>query len=256
MIERNREEITEVKPQAAFNHSEEIDKISLALAAAQGDISPAELDSFNPFFKSKYASLNSIWQACRKPLSENELAAIQLPAMISETGEVELTTIVAHSSGQWFKSTLSAPAGGAKNPVQGMGSTLSYLRRYALSAMVGVTSDEDVDGNQPEQAAQKNNASAPHSKKSPPQQSNGGKAKPKNKAESDPWPAKGGPVKLFCDDVRKLTDYFTSQYHLENAIGIKFGDWLNNDELRAEKLAAALEHAEEKSAATEGDPAT
>lgn len=132
--------------------SESIGKLALSLSKAQGKIRAAEEDSTNPFLKNKYASLNSVWDAIRAALSENELAVTQLPTV--DGGNVILTTILMHSSGEFITSEIHAPVMDEKGRsiLQGIGSALTYLRRYALAAMVGVTSDEDVDGNPPKPA--------------------------------------------------------------------------------------------------------
>lgn len=119
--------------------TENIAELAKALSAAQGKITGALKDSANPFFKSKYADLASCWDACRGPLSENGLAVIQTPE-IDDQGITLLTTL-AHSSGQWIKSRLRmVPKDGSP---QAAGSTLTYARRYALTAMVGIAQVDD-----------------------------------------------------------------------------------------------------------------
>ncbi len=124
-------------------HSEQIDLIATALAKAQGEIKGASKDSTNPHFKSKFATLNSHWDSCRDVLSKNGLMVTQLPT-IEEDGKNVLVTILAHSSGQWFKSYFILNP--VKNDPQGMGSCLTYAKRYMLSAIVGTTADDDDDG--------------------------------------------------------------------------------------------------------------
>ena len=126
-----------------FERSQSIALISQALAKAQGAMRTADKGGNNPHFKSKYSELSDVWEACRKPLADNELAVIQMPQ--AKGGEIRLTTILSHSSGEWFKSSLTAMD--AKNNVQGVGSVITYLRRYSLMAMVGVAPGEDDDGN-------------------------------------------------------------------------------------------------------------
>lgn len=115
----------------------------MALSKAQGEITPAIKDNLNPHYKSKYADLNSVWNACRDQLSKNGLAVIQT-MNYDERGQLQLITTLAHSSGQWIKSAL--PVLTQKNDAQGIGSALTYMRRYSLSAIVGISSDEDDDG--------------------------------------------------------------------------------------------------------------
>jgi hypothetical protein len=127
--------------------SEQIGELFGALAKAQGLIAGAAKDSANPFFKSKYADLASIWNACRDALSQNGLAVVQT-IIVAEDGESYLSTTLGHSSGQWMRSFLSVKVkDGARNELQELGACLTYLRRYALAAIVGVAPDEDDDGN-------------------------------------------------------------------------------------------------------------
>lgn len=129
-------------------NSENINELITALSKAQGEMSAAAKDCNNPFYKSKYADLNSVWNACRDALSKNGLAVVQSMHK-DERGEPFLRTTLGHSSGQWMSSWLPiTPAkDGSKNELQALGSTLTYLRRYSLAAIVGVAPDEDDDGN-------------------------------------------------------------------------------------------------------------
>lgn len=122
--------------------SEQINELATALAKAQGEITGALKDSANPFFKSKYADLASCWDACRLPLSKNGLAVTQFP--MTEATETFLVTILMHSSGQWMRSSLEVRP--KDDTPQAMGSALTYARRYALTAVVGVAQVDD-DGN-------------------------------------------------------------------------------------------------------------
>ena len=123
-------------------HSNELGSLFEALAKAQGKIENAIKDKKNPFFKSSYADLASVWDACREPLSSNGLAIIQTVEGTKEG--MYLNTWVGHSSGQWMKSRL--PLIIMKQDPQSVGSALTYARRYALSALVGICADEDDDG--------------------------------------------------------------------------------------------------------------
>lgn len=121
-----------------------IGKLVMALAKAQGQIKAAPKDSTNPFFDSKYSDLASVWDVCRDPLAKNGLAVIQRPNP-TDGSTVSLTTILAHESGEWIRGTLIMRPG--KTDPQGIGSCLTYARRYALAAMVGICSEADDDGN-------------------------------------------------------------------------------------------------------------
>lgn len=120
-----------------------IGKIAAALSKAQGQIKSAVKDSKNPFFNSSYADLASVWETCRKPLSENGIAVIQR-TIATDGLTIVLDTILAHESGEWISGTLTMKP--IKNDPQGVGSCLTYARRYALSAIVGICPEDD-DGN-------------------------------------------------------------------------------------------------------------
>jgi hypothetical protein len=124
------------------NRSASIAKLAAALAKAQGEIEGASKDKTNPHFKSAYADLASVWDACRAALSKNEIAVIQTPS--ADGSKVTVETILAHSSGEWISDQLTMTAQDARP--QAIGSCITYARRYALSAMVGVAPEDD-DGN-------------------------------------------------------------------------------------------------------------
>ena len=127
--------------------SEKINELAGALAKAQGQIEGAAKDMENPFLKSKYADLSSVWAVARKPLSDNELCVVQTPENC-DNGNVTLRTTLFHSSGQWIASVLEMPV--AKQEPQGYGSAISYARRYSLASMVGIYSeDDDGEGAKP-----------------------------------------------------------------------------------------------------------
>ncbi len=117
-----------------------IGKLAEAMAKVQIEISKAHKDSMNPFFKSKYADLTSVWDACREPLSKHDLAVVQTNTVGTE-GYLVLVTTLMHKSGEWIEGTL--PIKPVKNDPQGIGSAMTYARRYALSAMVGICPDDD-----------------------------------------------------------------------------------------------------------------
>lgn len=121
-----------------MQHSESIAKISAALSKAQGAMASASKDAKGNY--GKYADLASIWDACRAPLADNQIAVIQAPG---ETADkvITMTTVLAHSSGEWFRETLTIPM--QRIDAQGYGSACTYARRYALAAMVGIAPSED-----------------------------------------------------------------------------------------------------------------
>lgn len=121
--------------------SEQINELSAALAKAQGQIEGAKKSSSNPFFKSKYADLAECWNTCREALTANEISVIQMPEEINENGRLNITTMLAHSSGQYISSTLTMTV--TKLDPQAIGSAITYGRRYALAAMVGLAQEDD-----------------------------------------------------------------------------------------------------------------
>lgn len=130
-------------------HSAETSKLAKALISVQKDLNPALKDAKNPFVNSHYASLNSVMQSCRDALLQNGIWLTQLPVPAPVelgAGYIGLVTKLTHAeSGQWQSSFIVAPL--PKNDPQGMGSALTYCRRYALTAMLGiVTEDDDGEG--------------------------------------------------------------------------------------------------------------
>lgn len=124
--------------------SESIGNLAKALAAVQGSLQPAVKDADNPFFKTKYADLSSVWNSCRELLSKNGLAVIQGNS-IGHDGTVVVETMLTHTSGEWVRSELALPL--AKHDPQGVGSAVTYGRRYGLAAIIGVVADVDDDAN-------------------------------------------------------------------------------------------------------------
>jgi len=129
-----------------MNTSPEINELAAALASAQGEMAHASKDRSNPAFKSKYADLASVVDACREPLSRHGIAVFQPPdvSMIDGGVIVRVETRFVHKSGQWASTEIVAWVADAK--AQSIGSAITYLRRYGLSAMAGVAPDDD-DGN-------------------------------------------------------------------------------------------------------------
>jgi hypothetical protein len=124
--------------------SDSLAKIAPALTAALAEIGNASKDSKNPHFKSTYASLASVIDATKDTLAAHGMTVIQAPGW--SEGRVTVTTRILHSSGEWIESVAEAPI--PKPDPQGVGSTVSYLRRYSLSALCFITqADLDDDGN-------------------------------------------------------------------------------------------------------------
>ncbi len=131
-------------------HSPTIGAIADALAKAQTMFRPAVKDASNPFFKSKYVDLAGALDAVRDGLSKNQIALVQVTE-ITEKGLI-LNSRLIHSSGEWLESTY--PVKPVKDDPQGMGSALTYARRYSLMALTGIAAEDD-DGNEASGRAQK-----------------------------------------------------------------------------------------------------
>jgi len=131
-----------------IHQSDTIAKLAAALVQVQATVEGARKDSVNPAFKqgnkvSKYADLASVWEACREQLCANGLSVVQFPGEMVEN-RMTMTTQLSHESGEWMRGTLSIPL--SKVDAQGYGSAVTYARRYALAAVVGVCPEDD-DGN-------------------------------------------------------------------------------------------------------------
>lgn len=125
-----------------MKRSDSIAQLAAALSKAQGEMHGAIKDSTNPHFKSSYADLASVWDAVRYPLSKNKLSVIQTATTTDKCVSIE--TVLAHESGEWIGDILSIPV--AKWDAQGIGSAITYGRRYSLMSIAGIAPDDD-DGN-------------------------------------------------------------------------------------------------------------
>jgi cellobiose-specific phosphotransferase system component IIA len=132
-----------------MQHSEQLNELASALAAAQGEFKAVPKDATNPHLKNKYATLDAIIATTRSALSKNGLSFTQLLST-AEQGEKEvLTTLLLHESGQWLSATVGIDVPDVHkgiNDLQAFGSSLTYMKRYALGAMLGIATDQDDDG--------------------------------------------------------------------------------------------------------------
>jgi len=119
--------------------SDSIAALASALSKAQGAMTGALKDSSNPFFKTKYADLGSVIASCRQQLCDNGLCVIQCIDIIAD--KPVLITTLAHSSGEWIKSI--TPILARDESAQAQGSGITYARRYALAAIVGIAQVDD-----------------------------------------------------------------------------------------------------------------
>lgn len=136
-----------------------IEKIAVALAKAQGKFPPVPMNgkAGKDSYGYRYATLADLIQTVAPILSEHELSFTQL---VSGSGDdVTVTTVLMHSSGQHLQSSFTAKAsgqGGRMTGIQAQGSTITYLKRYLLAAMLGVAGEEDTDGVPPGQSEPRN----------------------------------------------------------------------------------------------------
>lgn len=122
-----------------MRQSETLTELFAALSLAQGEIIGAPKDSTNPHFSRKYADLGSVVSVIREPFAKNGLGYIQLVTVKEKTVSVE--TMITHKTGQFIAETLDLPL--LQNNPQGIGSAITYGRRYSLMSMAGVAPEED-----------------------------------------------------------------------------------------------------------------
>ena len=136
--------------------STEVAELFAALATAQGKFTDivkdkkARIESQKGSYGYAFADLASYIEAIRPALAEAKLAVIQAPAI--SAGTVTVTTRIVHASGQWVESELTMPVG--QQTPQGIGSAITYARRYALAPMLCLAADDD-DGEQAERAVKR-----------------------------------------------------------------------------------------------------
>lgn len=156
-------------PLPVYDESPAITELVKALAKAQAVMKPALKKADNPYFKSKYSDLATVWEVAQGPLADNGLVVMQPISMTPDGKGVVVTTRLLHTSGEWMRSTSIWPArpeysrDKAGNIVrdippkvgpQGLGSAATYGRRYSLAAMLGIVSDDD-DGERAEGRTEK-----------------------------------------------------------------------------------------------------
>ena len=140
-----------------------------AIATAQERLRPAIEDGQNPHFRSTYATLDSCWAAARAALAGSGVCVLQLPLTLPD-GSWGIETRLGHSSGceLWRTWVLPASTGGRGNPLQSAGASLSLARRYALSAVLGITTGDDTDGEPPPSPAPSHNRRQAERRPEPP----------------------------------------------------------------------------------------
>jgi hypothetical protein len=127
-----------------INRSADLKDLFAALAKAQGEMGAAGMNAENPFFKSRYADLAEVVKVSRPHLTKNGLCVMQ-QILPNDDGQNILLTILGHVSGQYIESRMRILP--QKADVQSLGAYITYIRRFAYAALIGVVvSDEDDDG--------------------------------------------------------------------------------------------------------------
>ena len=126
--------------ETTFKKSETITNLAKAMMEFQKEVKAVQKNGENPHFKSSFATLDDIVAAIKEPMAKAKLSYVQMP-----TGENQLVTILMHETGEYMESTVKMKP--TKDDPQGQGSAITYMRRYSLSAMLGLATEEDDDGN-------------------------------------------------------------------------------------------------------------
>lgn len=127
-----------------MNKSESIAALAEALAKFQSEVKQPFKDKSNPFFNSKYVPLENIVEVITQTAPSHGLSFIQYP--VNNENKVGIVTMLMHKSGEFIQTEPIFALPG-KQDAQGAGSVITYLKRYSLAAVFGITSDEDDDGN-------------------------------------------------------------------------------------------------------------
>lgn len=152
-------ETVETVQTSTYERSDSITKLATALVKTQAAMKPAPKSSDNPFFKSRYSDLATIWEVAQQPLADNGLAVLQPISSTQDGKGAIVTTILVHTSGEFVTSTFTVfprpererdrntkqiiPGSEPFVTPQSLGSAITYGRRYALAAMLGIVSDDD-----------------------------------------------------------------------------------------------------------------
>jgi len=248
-----------------MKRSETISALTEALAKAQGAFPAVQKSGENKHLGNQYSTLDDIIAAVRKPLAANGLSFLQ-PLVSLEDGALVLETILMHQTGEWVSSEVAVPSlsgNKAVNELQAFGSALTYMRRYTLTAMLGVTSEEDVDGNgasgngqkPPAKQAAKPQQKKPAPKQAPKQPSATPTAPTPEQAPTDQWDTLTPPADFteLWGAHRFAELGYTSMQHAKNAIHLVYPDQKlgtgENDINAATAWAALVDHAKSKEAA-------
>lgn len=117
-------------------------ELCAALAKAQADVENATKGSVNPHLKNRYADLGAVLEAAKPVLAANGLSVVTLPSVSETAGDAAFTSTLYHSSGQSIQFAFTVPYGAKRDP-QGLGGTMTYARRYCLSAWLNMWAEDD-----------------------------------------------------------------------------------------------------------------
>ena len=213
--------------EAPLLHSESQDKLIQALIKFQGSIGTVAKSKDNPYFGSKYADLGAIFNEIRKPLADNGLCVIQEP--LETNGDVvRLQTTIFHESGQFRSSILAVRP--AKSDPQGIGSAITYARRYSLSPMLGIVTEEDDDGNAASHGGNGNGKSAPAQ-----QQKTQGSGKSATASKSAPKEQTAQPAPQSNGETKHKSELTLRK----EAVWKKILGFAQGDELKAKRILGA-----------------
>lgn len=185
--------------------SESISNLAIALSKFQGEVKNPANTATNPHFKSKYAPLNEILNVVRPILAKYELAVLQFPSGDGEN--IIITSILTHSSGEWVEAcplVLKAD----KATAQGAGSAITYGRRYSISALLGISSEDDDDANHAETQA---TTSTQKPSQAPPQGENKSNGQPNANNAS---PAQVKLIHTLRNKANVTEEYIKSKYEV------------------------------------------
>jgi len=146
-----------------YQRSDEIKDLAAALCKVQATLKNAVKGAENPHFRSTYSDLADCWDTCRKPLTDNGFSIVQTPFF--RDGLVGADTMLLHNSGQYIQCTFSVPIDRAN--AQGVGSGLTYVRRYSLCSIVGIASEDDDANAVSQKTSQQQTTQQPKNKSAP-----------------------------------------------------------------------------------------
>lgn len=192
--------------------SENINELAKALSLAQGEMEGASKNAQNPHLKNRYADISAVWEVVRTVLPKHGLAVSQVMCDDTTEGNVCVESILMHTSGQWIASRCTLPA--PKRDPQGYGSAITYARRYSLSAIVGVVSEEDDDGEAATRGRSQQRQQSHPRQEAPPQRQS---TQPQTaQPQQQPAPPELHDLEavefdiVTCNTEKEISDYFLS----------------------------------------------